>query len=88
MRKKSKSRKNSKRRKSVLRLPDLEHAKSAVLSSLTNADAQRGSAAVAGESVYRLRVTHERGRRVAFRLGKEGGTLLGQFSYLFARMRS
>jgi integrase len=38
-----KPRKGSKRRrKSVLRLPDLEHAKSAVLSSLTNADAQRG----------------------------------------------
>ena len=28
--------------KSVLRLPDLEHAKSAVLNSLTSADAQRG----------------------------------------------
>ena len=28
--------------KSVLRLPDLEHAKTAVLSSLTSADAQRG----------------------------------------------
>jgi hypothetical protein len=38
-----KPRKNCKRRrKSVLRLPDLEHAKSAVLSSLTNVDAQRG----------------------------------------------
>jgi hypothetical protein len=28
--------------KSVLRLPDLEYAKAAVLSSLTSADAQRG----------------------------------------------
>ena len=28
--------------KSVLRLPDLEHAKSAVLNSLTSPDAQRG----------------------------------------------
>src|ERR1700688_2017448 len=28
--------------KSVLRLPDLEHAKTAVLNSLTSADAQRG----------------------------------------------
>src|SRR3954451_20906492 len=43
MRRRIKPRKNSKRRrKGVLRLPDLEHAKSAVLSSLTNADAQRG----------------------------------------------
>ena len=28
--------------KSVLRLPDLEHAKTAVLNSLTSSDAQRG----------------------------------------------
>ena len=28
--------------KSVLRLPDLEHAKAAVLNSLTSSDAQRG----------------------------------------------
>jgi hypothetical protein len=28
--------------KSVLRLPDLEHAKTAVLNSLTSRDAQRG----------------------------------------------
>jgi hypothetical protein len=28
--------------KSVLRLPDLEHAKAAVLNSLTSADAKRG----------------------------------------------
>jgi site-specific recombinase XerC len=43
MRRRIKPRKNSKRRrKGVLRLPDLEHAKSAVLRSLTNSDAQRG----------------------------------------------
>src|SRR5437764_6203817 len=43
MRRRIKSRKSSKRRrKGVLRLPDLEHAKSAVLSSLTNSDAKRG----------------------------------------------
>ncbi|MCU1252715.1 MAG: integrase family protein [Edaphobacter sp.] len=32
----------SKKAKTVLRLPDLEHAKAAVLNSLTSADAQRG----------------------------------------------
>ncbi len=43
MKPRMKPRKHCKRRrKSVLRLPDLEHAKSAVLSSLTNVDAQRG----------------------------------------------
>ena len=42
MRRKLKSKKHGKKAKSVLRLPDLEHAKSAVLSSLSNADAQRG----------------------------------------------
>jgi site-specific recombinase XerD len=42
MKKRSKFRKNGKKAKRVLRLPDLEHAKSAVLSSLTNSDAQRG----------------------------------------------
>jgi hypothetical protein len=33
---------NRKKAKTVLRLPDLEHAKTAVLNSLTSADAQRG----------------------------------------------
>ena len=33
---------NRKKAKTVLRLPDLEHAKAAVLNSLTSADAQRG----------------------------------------------
>jgi site-specific recombinase XerD len=42
MKRKPKFRKHGKKAKSVLRLPDLEHAKSAVLSSLSNADAQRG----------------------------------------------
>jgi len=42
MRRKLKSRKHGKKPKSVLRLPDLEHARSAVLSSLSNVDAQRG----------------------------------------------
>src|SRR5215471_13707983 len=36
------SRTNRTTTKSVLRLPDLEHAKSAVLNSLTSPDAQRG----------------------------------------------
>jgi hypothetical protein len=41
---KRKSRRPHKRTttKSVLRLPDLEHAKAAVLNSLTSRDAQRG----------------------------------------------
>jgi integrase len=42
MKRKLKSRKHGKKAKSVLRLQDLEHAKSAVLSSLSNVDAQRG----------------------------------------------
>jgi hypothetical protein len=42
MKQKSRSRVNRKKAKSVLRLPDLEHAKAAVLNSLTSADAQRG----------------------------------------------
>jgi hypothetical protein len=41
---KRKSRRNTRHAttKSVLRLPDLEHAKAAVLNSLTSQDAQRG----------------------------------------------
>ena len=42
MKQKPRSRVNRKKAKSVLRLPDLEHAKAAVLNSLTSADAQRG----------------------------------------------
>src|SRR5438270_2860589 len=42
MNKKSRSKTKRTTTRSVLRLPDLEHAKSAVLSSLTNVDAQRG----------------------------------------------
>jgi site-specific recombinase XerD len=42
MRRKLKFRKHGRKPKSVLRLPDLEHAKSAVLSSLSNVDSQRG----------------------------------------------
>ena len=42
MRKKGKSKRTGKKPKTVLRLTDLEHAKSAVLSSLGNLDAQRG----------------------------------------------
>lgn len=38
----ARSRVNRKKAKTVLRLPDLEHAKVAVLNSLTSADAQRG----------------------------------------------
>ena len=36
------ARKNRRKPGSVLRLPDLEHAKSAVLNSLTSVEAQRG----------------------------------------------
>jgi hypothetical protein len=42
MKKKPYSRKQRTTTKSVLRLPDLEHAKAAVLNSLTSLDAQRG----------------------------------------------
>jgi len=37
--------------KSVLRLPDLEHAKAAVLNSLNSADAKRGSSHAIDEFV-------------------------------------
>ncbi len=40
MKRKSHPRTRSTTRKSVLRLPDLEHAKAAVLNSLTSRDAQ------------------------------------------------
>ena len=42
MKQKPRSRADRKKAKTVLRLPDLEFAKSAVLSSLTSFDAQRG----------------------------------------------
>src|ERR1700747_1622089 len=42
MRRKPHSRRKRTTTKSVLRLPDLEHAKAAVLNSLTSLDAQRG----------------------------------------------
>jgi hypothetical protein len=42
MKQKPRSRVNRKKAKNVLRLPDLEHAKTAVLNSLTSVDAQRG----------------------------------------------
>src|SRR2546429_3185370 len=42
MKRKSPPRRNRTTTKSVLRLPDLEHAKAAVLNSLTSPDAQRG----------------------------------------------
>jgi hypothetical protein len=42
MKQKPRSPVNRKKAKTVLRLPDLEHAKAAVLNSLTSADAQRG----------------------------------------------
>jgi site-specific recombinase XerD len=42
MKRKPYSRRNRTTTKSVLRLPDLEHAKAAVLNSLTSLDAQRG----------------------------------------------
>jgi len=42
MKRKSYSRRKRTTTKSVLRLPDLEHAKAAVLNSLTSLDAQRG----------------------------------------------
>jgi hypothetical protein len=41
MKQKPRSRVNRKKAKTVLRLPDLEHAKAAVLNSLTSVDAQR-----------------------------------------------
>jgi hypothetical protein len=43
MKQKPRSRVNRKKAKTVLRLPDLEHAKAAVLNSLTSVDAQRGT---------------------------------------------
>jgi hypothetical protein len=42
MKRKPYSRRKRTSTKSVLRLPDLEHAKAAVLNSLTSLDAQRG----------------------------------------------
>src|SRR5205823_7178687 len=42
MKRKSPPRRKRTTTKSVLRLPDLEHAKTAVLNSLTSPDAQRG----------------------------------------------
>jgi site-specific recombinase XerD len=42
MKQKPRSRMNSKKSKTVLRLPDLEHARTAVLNSLNSADSQRG----------------------------------------------
>jgi hypothetical protein len=42
MKRKSHSRARRNTTKSVLQLPDLEHAKAAVLNSLTSPDAQRG----------------------------------------------
>ena len=42
MKKKSRSKTKRNTTRSVLRLPDLEHAKTAVLNSLTSPDAQRG----------------------------------------------
>ena len=42
MKRKPHSRRKRTTTKSVLRLPDLEHAKTAVLNSLTSLDAQRG----------------------------------------------
>ena len=42
MNKKSRSKTKRTTTRSVLRLPDLEHAKTAVLNSLTSPDAQRG----------------------------------------------
>src|SRR6266851_8556598 len=42
MKQRPRSRVNRKKARTVLRLPDLEHAKAAVLNSLTSADAQRG----------------------------------------------
>ena len=42
MKQKLSSRRRRSSAKSILRLPDLEHAKAAVLNSLTSADAQRG----------------------------------------------
>ena len=42
MKRKPYSRRKRTGTKSVLRLPDLEHAKAAVLNSLTSLDAQRG----------------------------------------------
>jgi hypothetical protein len=42
MKQKLRSRLNPKKPKTILRLPDLEHAKAAVLNSLISADARRG----------------------------------------------
>jgi hypothetical protein len=42
MKHKPSSRRRRSAAKSILRLPDLEHAKAAVLNSLTSTDAQRG----------------------------------------------
>jgi hypothetical protein len=52
MKRKPYSRRTRTTTKSVLRLPDLEYVKAAVLNSLTSLDAQRGSRHAINEFVY------------------------------------
>ena len=47
-----------KRSRSVLRLPDLEHAKTAVLNSLTNFDSQRGTGTQSTSSLIGTAQSH------------------------------
>jgi hypothetical protein len=54
MKKKSRSRTKRTTTKSVLRLPDLEQAKAAVLNSLASRDAQRGYRHAIDEGGYPL----------------------------------
>jgi hypothetical protein len=64
IKRKSYSRTKRSTTKSVLHLPDLEHAKSAVLNSLTNPDAQRGYRHAIEESstgIVRNRAWHSTG---------------------------
>jgi hypothetical protein len=51
MKRKPCSRRKRSNARSILRLPDLEHAKAAVLNSLTSADAQRGSQSHCSRSI-------------------------------------
>jgi hypothetical protein len=51
MKTKPSSRRKRSSNKSILRLPDLEHAKAAVLNSLNSADAKRGYRHAIDESV-------------------------------------
>jgi len=73
MKKKSRSRTKRTTTKSVLRLPDLDYAKAAVLNSLASPEAQRGYRHAINEFVDL--VVPELQRRGLFRTEYEGATL-------------